>query len=159
VRTDTDESRRPRTATIADRPGLSRLEPPLTGDRCMPGRMDSPHGTAGISAVARFAPAKGAFQVLIRIQYLRTLVQGWRRSAGAHSAARVHEIELGVRGLSAAARSAGLSVYEQACECLAADLAALDRQSGVSAQLLCQLLEWLSASARHLRRPGTSPTS
>jgi hypothetical protein len=121
----------------------------------MPGRKDPPHGTAGIPAAARFAPAQGAFQVLMRVQYLRTQVHGWSRSAGAHGAARMNEIELGLRGLSVAARAAGLSVYEQTCQRLAAHLDSLYRQGGVSAHLLAQLLEWLTASACQLRRPGS----
>jgi hypothetical protein len=92
----------------------------------------------------------------MRIQYLRTQVQGWRRSSGAHGAVRMHEIELGLRGLSAAARAAGLSVYEQTCQRLTAHLESQYRQGGVSAHLLGLLLEWLSASACHLRRPGSA---
>jgi hypothetical protein len=91
----------------------------------------------------------------MRVQYLRTQVQSWRRSAGAHGATRMHEIELGLRGLSAAARAAGLSVYAQTCQGVTSHVEALYRQGGVSAHLLSQLLEWLSASARHLRRPGS----
>jgi|HubBroStandDraft_6_1064221.scaffolds.fasta_scaffold559617_2 hypothetical protein len=121
----------------------------------MPGRKDSPPGTAGSAPATRFAQAEGAFQVLMRVQYLRTQVQAWRRSAGVHGATCMNEIELGLRGLGAAACAAGLSVYAQTCQRLTAHLESMYREGGVSAHLLSQLLEWLSASARHVRRPGS----
>jgi hypothetical protein len=153
VRTDTDESRGSRVADGAARAGLPRFEPPLTGGRRVPGRKDSPHGTAGNFAAARFAQAPGAFQVLMRAQYLRTQLQGGKRIASLHGAVRITEIVPGLRGMGAAARAAGLSAYAQMCQRVAAHLELLCGRGGVSLQLLCELLEWLAASACHLRRP------
>src|ERR1700722_10627293 len=156
VPTDKDESRGPRVADAAARAGVTRSGPPLTGGRRVPRRKDPSHGTAGNSLPGRFAPAHGAFQVLIRVQYLRTQVHGWKRSAGVHGGARVNELVSGLRGLGAAARAAGLSGYEQMCQCAALNLQFPHDHSGVPVQLLCDLLDWLSVSANHLRRPESA---
>jgi hypothetical protein len=91
--------------------------------------------------------------VLIRLQYLRTQLQAWRRAPGLQERGHTEEVLQALRGLHAAARAAGLAAYEHMCQRLAESLGALGAARRVPPHVLGSLIEWLAASDRHLRHP------
>ncbi len=153
MQTVREESRGPRVADGAARADVPRPELPVTGGRRVPRRKDSSSGTAGNFPAARFASARGAYQVLVRLQYLRTQLQGWKRTSGAGERGQADEVLQGLRGLHAAARHAGLPAYEHMCQSVAESLGPLSAARRVPPQVLGGLLEWLAASERHVRHP------
>jgi hypothetical protein len=96
---------------------------------------------------------QGAFQVLIRLQYLRTLLQAWRRVPACHERGRTEELLQGLRGLHAATRAVGLAAYGQMCQRATESLGLLHAGRGVPPHVLGRLTEWLAASERHVRHP------
>ena len=92
--------------------------------------------------------------MLIRLQYLRTQLQGWRRAPGFNERGRSEEVLQGLRGLHTAARAVGLAAYERMCQGVVESLHPLQAGRGMPAHVLGRLIEWLVASQRHVRHPG-----
>ncbi len=91
--------------------------------------------------------------MLIRLQYLRTLLQAWRRAPACNEPGRTEEVLQGLRGLHAAARAVGLAAYGQMCQRATESLGPLHAGRGLPAHVIGRLIEWLAASERHVRHP------
>jgi hypothetical protein len=125
---------------------------PVTGRRRVPEQRELSSGTAGTLRKPPFAAACGSYQVLIRVEYLRTQLQA-SRATGLLGSGGVDDVLWSLRGIVAAARSAGLTGYERLCEGLAANLEALHPCSPVSYAMLQPLAAWLARTERWLRHP------
>ena len=150
--TDRDEFRGRPTLPGEDRPARRGPVQPVTGRRRVPEQRELSSGTAGPSGTPPFAAVRGGYQVLIRVEYLRTQLQAWR-ATGLVGSGRVDDVLWALRGIGAAARGVGLTGYERLCEELAANLESLRPCGPVSYAMLQPLASWLARTERWLRHP------
>jgi len=152
--TDRDEFRSRPALPGEDPPARRGPVQPVTGRRRVPEQRELSSGTAGTLRAPPFAAVRGSYQVLIRVEYLRTQLQAWR-ATGPVGSGRVDDVLWALRGIGAAARGAGLTRYERLCEGLAANLESLRPCGPVSYTMLQPLATWLARTERWLRHPGS----
>ncbi|MBS0377541.1 MAG: hypothetical protein JSS29_03575 [Proteobacteria bacterium] len=104
-----------------------------------------------------FSGSRGAYQVLLRVQHLRTQVHAWRTTPerGA-AAARVDELLNALRGIGLSAQAAEFARCARLCE------RTVRRLEGVRGRLhlhlpssrLARIAHWLNRAERELRHPA-----
>jgi hypothetical protein len=105
---------------------------------------------AGSAAERSFSP----FQVLIRLQYLRSQICGWVRGPGSDLTGNdTEEILFTLQGLAATARTTGVDAYAAICLHLAELIEPLVRVGGMPGAIRRALTGWADHSDRYLRHP------
>ena len=105
---------------------------------------------AGPAAERTFRP----FQILFRLQYLRSQIRDWVRGPGGDLTGKdIEEILLTLRGLAAAARTTGVDAYAALCLHLAELIEPLIRVGGMPGAIRRALTGWADHSDRYLRHP------
>jgi hypothetical protein len=127
---------------------------PVTGGRRVPTEKEHSGGAAGSKSQADGPAARDAFQVLIRIVYLRTQIEVWRRSMRAGGRApHPEDLHWVLQGMETQARRGQMEAFAAACACAAGRFAPGAR---VSCTLLVRLDAWLDGSERYLRDPANT---
>jgi hypothetical protein len=104
----------------------------------------------GPAAERAFRP----FQILIRLQYLRSQIRDWVRGPGCDLTGKdIEEILLTLRGLAATARTTGVDAYAAICLHLAELIEPLIRVGGMPGAIRRALTGWADHSDRYLRHP------
>ena len=106
-----------------------------------------------------FAAARASFQVLIRLQYLRSQVGTWLNyleNEPTSSGAQIEGLVWGLRGLATVALDGGWAAYAAMCSECSERLGRLRRASGLSADSLRLLGAWLASSDGYLRQPRSA---
>lgn len=94
------------------------------------------------------------FQVLFRLQYLRSQICGWMWGTGAELTDKhIEEILWTLRGLAATARTTGVDAYAAICLHLAELIEPLIRLGGMPGAVRRALKGWADHSVRYLRHP------
>jgi len=132
----------------------------VTGSRRVPRQRDVSSGTAGTLHPGPFSAALGGFQVLIRVQHLRTQVHAWRATPerGA-AAARVEELLHALRGIGLSARGAGFTRCARLCERATGQLEKMRGGPRLPLPLLNRIAHWLNRAERDLRHPAALVTA
>ncbi len=129
----------------------------VTGGRCVPKEREISVGTAGRFSPLQFAVPQGAFQVLIRLQHLRTQIRAWTYDMRAVEGGTPSlDIYWSLRGITAAARHGGLLAYAHMCARVAQQFEPAHGAACVAGNLLTPLGVWLATSESYLRHPGNS---
>jgi hypothetical protein len=103
------------------------------------------------------------FQVLIRLQYLRSQICGWVRGPAANltganlTGKDTEEILWTLRGMAAMARTTGVDAYAAICLHLAELIEPLICVGGMPGEVRSALTGWAERSDRYLRHP-TDPS-
>jgi hypothetical protein len=119
----------------------------------VPGERESPPGTPGILPRADLGRARGVFQILIRLVYLRTQTEPWRWGGRADAdRPAAQDLLWMLRGMEVAACEGGLDEYARMCARILAQLERMTQQP-LPPAWLGHLDAWLAGSARHLRDP------
>jgi hypothetical protein len=105
---------------------------------------------AGTTAERGFMP----FQVLFRLQYLRSQIRGWMWGSSSDLTDKdTEEILWTLRGLAATARTTGVDAYAAICLHLAELIEPLIRGGGMPGAIRRALTGWADYSDRYLRHP------
>jgi hypothetical protein len=98
------------------------------------------------------------FQVLIRLQYLKSQICGWVRGPAANLTGNdTEEILWTLRGMAATARATGVDAYAAICLHLAELIEPLICVGGMPGAIRSALTGWAERSDRYLRHP-TDPS-
>ena len=111
-------------------------------------------GDPGSGVEADSALPRAPFQVLVRLQYLRAQVGGWRL-CGTHEAAAelLENVIWGLRGLAGAALDFGSGAYAALCLECATRVERVRHAHAPPAELYNLLGAWLACSDDYLRSP------
>ncbi len=125
-----------------------------TGDP--PKDVDGRAGDPG--AAAERQGDSSTFQVLVRLQHLRTQVMDWTAYGRIRQAdtGRIGEVLWALHGMEVAARTGGLNAYARVCQHLAEQLEPLRCDANPHLMLLQELSAWIVSSDRYLRHPGNA---
>jgi hypothetical protein len=94
------------------------------------------------------------FQILFRLQYLRSQIRDWLHGPGCDLTGNdIEEILLTLRGLAATARTTGVDAYAAICLHLAELIEPLIRVGGMPGAIRRALTGWADRSDRYLRHP------
>jgi hypothetical protein len=105
---------------------------------------------AGAPAERSFMP----FQMLFRLQYLRSQICGWMWGPSSELTGKdTEEILWTLRGLAASARTTGVDAYAAICLHLAELIEPLIRMGGMPGAIRRALTGWADHSDRYLRHP------
>ncbi len=153
--TDKDETRSRRRLSATLRPERRGSDQPVTGSRRVPRQRDVSSGTAGTLTPGPFSGARGGFQVLVRVQHLRTQVYAWRTTPerGA-AAARVDELLNALRGIAASAQGAEFVRCARLCERTVRHLENVRGRLQLRSSWLARIAHWLNRAERDLRHPA-----
>jgi hypothetical protein len=113
----------------------------------------------GTSAGHGFTAAQASFQMLVRLQYLRSEVGAWRgciEKATPEGGCLVEGLVWGLRGLAAVALDGGWEAYAAMCLECSVRLGQLRCARIPSAESLQLLGAWLASSDRYLRQPSNA---
>ena len=116
-------------------------------------------GDGGALGGQSFTAARTSFQVLIRLQYLRSQVGVWRsyiEKNTTEGGCLVEELVWGLHGLATVALDGGWEAYAAMCSECGERLGHLPR-AGIHSEESLQLLSaWLASSDRYLRQPSNA---
>ncbi len=115
---------------------------------------ESASSEAGAKAGSVPEQAFRPFQILIRLQYLRSQIRDWVRGPGCDLTGKdIEEVLLTLRGLAATARTTGVDAYAALCLHLAELIEPLIRVGGMPGAIRRALTGWADHSDRYLRHP------